>query len=339
MAWPGAPASPSWRRRWARAANSLVRSGNRSRGIAPSAKASIWPGSRMRRMSDLAEPGPVMLPRPARRHGAPEHGMQRALYPDRGVDVQQDRADQDERAHGLPPGGEANHPDWEVKREIDAPDDEAGQQQAEQAGADHEEQQLLSCVVAPDFREMLFAIVHHVLQLPQPLPIGGLHAVVAPNGRREQQEHDHHEQSDERVQDPRPGAAAEQIAEPEQGRMKQREPRQRREQEREGNQPVIGALAGAVAPRSRAAFVVAHGRLSAPALGGAVRCCAASRACRAAASSRSSTSLRPTRTKWKKPASAVNAMAASAIGLEAPFQSPTSKLRCGSGASPAYSCG
>src|ERR1700694_707248 len=159
MAWPGAPRAPSSRRRWARAANTLVRSGKRSRGIAPSAKASIWPGSRMRRMSDLAEPGPVMLPRPARRHGAPEHGMQRALHPDRGVDVHQDRADQHERAHGVHQGGEANHADWEVEREIGAPDDEAGQQQAEQACDDHEEQELLSCVVAADLREMLFAIV------------------------------------------------------------------------------------------------------------------------------------------------------------------------------------
>src|SRR5881227_4009057 len=100
----------------------LVRSGNRSRGIAPSAKASIWPGSRMRRMADLAEPGPMMLPRPARCHGAPEHGVQRALHPDRGVDVQQDRADQHERAHGVYQGGEANHADREVEREIDAPD-------------------------------------------------------------------------------------------------------------------------------------------------------------------------------------------------------------------------
>src|ERR1700726_3231394 len=168
MAWPGAPAPPSWRRRWARAANSLVRSGSRSRGIAPSAKASIWPGSRMRRMSDLAEPGPVMLPRPARRHGAPEHGMQRALHPDRGVDVQQDRADQHERAHGVHQGGEANHADREVEREIGAPDDQARQQQADQAGADHEEQELLSGVVAADFRQMLLAIIHHVFPLPQP---------------------------------------------------------------------------------------------------------------------------------------------------------------------------
>src|ERR1700687_4146689 len=197
MAWPSAPVSPSWRRRWARAANSLVRSGNRSRGIAPSAKASIWPGSRMRRMSDLAEPGPVMLPRPARRHGAPEHGMQRALHPDRGVDVHQDRADQNERAHGVHQGGEANHADWEVEREIGAPDDEAGQQQAEKAGAARKERQLLPAVVAADLRHQLFAVVQLLFQLSQPLPIGGLHAVVAPNGRSEQQEPDHHEQSDE----------------------------------------------------------------------------------------------------------------------------------------------
>src|SRR5205814_6180128 len=94
MAWPGAPGAPCWRKRRALAANTVVRSGNRSRGIAPSAKASIWPGSRMRRMGDLAEPGPMMLPRPARCHGAPEHGVQRALHPDRGVDVQQDRSEE-----------------------------------------------------------------------------------------------------------------------------------------------------------------------------------------------------------------------------------------------------
>src|SRR3981081_3517158 len=179
MAWPGAPLAPSCRRRWARAANSLVRSGNRSRGIAPSAKASIWPGSRMRRMSDLAEPGAVMLPRPARCHGAPEHGVQRALHPDRGVDVQQDRADQSERAHGVHQGGEANHADWEVDREIGAPDDETGQQQADQAGADQEEQELLSRVVAADLRKTLFAIVHHVFLVLQPFPVRPLHAVVA----------------------------------------------------------------------------------------------------------------------------------------------------------------
>src|ERR1700730_8098401 len=156
MAWPGAPLAPSWRRRWARAANSLVRSGNRSRGIAPSANASISPSSRMRRMCDLAVPGPMMLPRPALCHGAPKHGVQRALHPDRRVNVQQDGANQPERAHGVHHGGEANHADREVEREIGAPDDEAGQQQADQAGADQEEEELLSRVVAANLRETLF---------------------------------------------------------------------------------------------------------------------------------------------------------------------------------------
>src|SRR5205823_9869293 len=128
--------------------------------------------------------------------------------------------------------------------------------------------------------------------------------------------YDQHEQSEERVQDPGPRAAAEQIPEPEEGGMKQREPRQRREHEPEGDQPVIGALAGAVAHQGRAAFGIAHGRLSGlrvsgaePGRCGALRCGAPSRACRPAASSRSSISLRPTRTKWKKPASTVKAKA------------------------------
>src|SRR5437016_2547431 len=124
MAWPGAPASASCLRRCARAEKTHVRSGSRIRGIARPAEASIWPGSRMRGMSDLAEPGPMMLPRPPGRHGAPEHGMDRALHPDRSVDVDQNRADQHERAHRVQQRGEANQSNCEVEGEIRAPDDE-----------------------------------------------------------------------------------------------------------------------------------------------------------------------------------------------------------------------
>src|SRR5437763_1800393 len=157
MAWPGAPASASCLRRCARAENTDVRSGNRIRGIARPAEASIWPGSRMRGMSDLAEPGPMMLPGPARCHGASEHGMDRALHPDRGVNVDQDRADQHERAHRVQQRGEANQSDYEVGGEIRAPDDEPRQQQSRQAGDDHEEQELLAGVVATDLAARLLA--------------------------------------------------------------------------------------------------------------------------------------------------------------------------------------
>src|SRR5437773_9860527 len=113
MAWPGAPASASCLRRRARAENTDARSGSRIRGIARPAEASIWPGSRMRGMSDLAEPGPMMLPRPAGRHGGPEHGMERALHPDRGVNVDQDRADQHQGAYRAQQAGEARPDDGE----------------------------------------------------------------------------------------------------------------------------------------------------------------------------------------------------------------------------------
>src|SRR5204862_6975016 len=129
----------------------------------------------------------------------------------------------------------------------------------------------------------------------------------------ERQEHDQHEQSDERVQDPGPGATAEQFAEPEEGGMKQREPRQRREHEPEGDQPVIGALSGAVTRQGRAAFAIAHGRFSggcAPERCEALRCGAAARACGVAASSRISISLIPTRSEWKRLVSVVTSIAA-----------------------------
>src|SRR5580700_6954115 len=340
MACPMAPGALRARSRAARAANGAVRSGSRIRAIDRSAKASIWPGSRMRGMNDLAKPGPMMLPCPARCHGSPDHGVDGALDPDSRIDVNQNRADQYERAHRVHQRREPDHADREIEREIRAPYDNAGQHQAGQAQDDHEEQELLPGVIASHFRQALLAIVDHVAPLPQPLPVGSLQTVVIPHGRGEKHEHQRHDNPDEGVQDARPRTTAEQAAEPEQRRMKQREPRERGQHEGEREQPVIGAYPRGVANDGVAVFGIAHGRLSAaPAPGGGLRGCALSRAWRAAASSRSSTSFGPTRTKWKKPASAVSPITTSASGLVLPFHNLTNVLMCGSAASPAYSCG
>src|SRR6266850_7244109 len=106
MECPTACLSLSWRKRCARLEKTSARSGRRIRGIARCAKASIWAGSRMRCMTALAEPGPVMLPGPARRHRTPGHRLHRALDPDAGIDMHDDGADQNERAHRVHDGSE-----------------------------------------------------------------------------------------------------------------------------------------------------------------------------------------------------------------------------------------
>src|SRR5690242_793375 len=102
------------------------------------------------------------------------------------------------------------------------------------------------------------------------------------------------------MEDTRPWAAAEEVAEPEKRRMEQGQAGERREHEADCVQPVVGAYTGAVTQQRVPAAKIVHVRISGLRL--------ASRLARAASSSRSSTSLRPTRTKWKKPASALSAI-------------------------------
>src|ERR1700683_476140 len=112
MAW----FSLSARRRAARLEKTLAGSGSRMRGIARSAKDSIWAGSRTRCTGhDLAKPGPMMLPGPPRCHPASSHRLDRSLHPDCRVDVDDDRADEHKRTHGVHDGCQTYDGDREIE--------------------------------------------------------------------------------------------------------------------------------------------------------------------------------------------------------------------------------
>jgi hypothetical protein len=104
--------------------------------------------------------------------------------------------------------------------EVLPPYHDARQQQAGETNDDRKVQKLLAAVVAADFRQVLFAVIDHILDLAQPYPVSLLKQVVAPELHAKQGKGGHHEAADEGMQDPRPGAAAEQSGQPKQRRMK-----------------------------------------------------------------------------------------------------------------------
>src|SRR2546426_204213 len=98
------------------------------------------------------------------------------------------------------------------------------------------------------------------------------------------------------MQDARPGSAAEQTSQPEQRRMKHRHPRQGGEHESNGDDPVIGALAGTVALDDVATLgITCHVRFSAAGGEGRGGAGGGAGGRAAAASSLAVVSLRPTR--------------------------------------------
>src|ERR1700730_2035884 len=195
---------------------------------------------------DLAEPCPMVLPRPTRRHPAARHGSYRSFHPDAGIDVDDDRGDQDEREKSVQQSPGPDHTDGKERREQDPPNQDAGEQQADQADHQGEEQQLLSGVVASDVRQIFLVISDHILDFTQPDPVARLHEIVAPEVHAEQIERRNHDAPNERMQDSRPGSAAEQIGQPKERGMKQREPGQREQHEADRDDPVVDARAGGI---------------------------------------------------------------------------------------------
>src|SRR5579871_2272766 len=198
-------------------------------------------------LGDLAEPSTVVLPGPAGRYPTAGHRAYRSLDPEGGVDVDDDRANEHERTEGVQQRGEADQVDGKEYRKIAAPDHDAGKQQTDQAEHDDEEQQLLPRVVTPHLGEVLLAIFHHIANFPDPDPVARLHGVVAMHGRPEKDECGNHEYPDERVQDSRPGSAAEQVRQPKERRVKQRKSRQCEQNEADRNDPVVDARGCGVA--------------------------------------------------------------------------------------------
>src|ERR1700691_4648463 len=181
---------PRSRRRRARRANTVARAGNRTRGMDRCARVSISPGSRMRcamigatlplldAPGHLAEPGAVMFPGPPGRDPATRHCANRPFDPDPCVDVHDDRADEYKAEERMRQRTEAYQIDGEIAGEVLAPDEDAGQQQARKAHDDGKEQDLLTAIVAADFRQVLLAIIHDVADLAQPYPVAPLQQVV-----------------------------------------------------------------------------------------------------------------------------------------------------------------
>src|SRR6202167_2967179 len=211
---------PRSRRRRARRANTVARAGNRTLGMDGCARDSISPGSRMRcamigatlplldAPGHLAKPGSVMLPGPARRDPATRHRANRPFDPDACVDVHDDRTDEYKAEKRMRQRTEAYQVDGEMAGEILAPDDNAGQQQAREAHDDGKKQDLLTAIVAADFRQVLLAVIHHVADPAQPYPVAPLQHVVAPQFHAQQQERGDHEAADEGMQESRPRGGA-----------------------------------------------------------------------------------------------------------------------------------
>ncbi|MNE49897.1 hypothetical protein D3C80_1444470 [compost metagenome] len=187
-----------------------------------------------------------------------QHGADRALDPDAGVDVDDDAQHQHERRQRMQQGCQANRADAEVTAEIGAPDHHAADQQDQHAQQQRPEQQLLPGVVLADRRYALLFVAHHPVDAFEPQAIVGDKVVRPPETQHQAKKEHEHQHAHERMQYARPGPATEQMAEPVQRRVKQRQPRQRGHDEEDRHQPVVGPLVGVVAQDR---FVV-HGRSS-----------------------------------------------------------------------------
>ncbi|KAG1262217.1 hypothetical protein G6F65_014721 [Rhizopus arrhizus] len=156
-------------------------------------------------------------------------------------------------------GRHPHHPDGEVEREELAPDHDAAGKQPQHAQHQHVEQQLLASVVLADFGQLFFAVLDHVVQLLKPLAVGFRHYVVPPHVAGKHDEAGEHHHPDEGVQDTRPRAAAKQVGQPVHRRVEQRQSGQRQQDERKGNDPVVGALARRIALDPAVTVVFTHG--------------------------------------------------------------------------------
>ncbi|MNH13053.1 hypothetical protein D3C79_726130 [compost metagenome] len=188
-----------------------------------------------------------------------QHGADRALDPDAGVDVHDDAENQHERRQGVEQRGQANDLDAEQMAEVCAPDHHAADQQNQHAHQQGPEQQLLPGVVLADRWHTLLLVEHHPVHAAQPQAVVGSDEVGPPETQHQAEEEHEHRHPDEGVQDACPRPTAEQVAEPEQRRMEQRQPRQASQDEQDRDDPVVAALVGVVAQDG---FVVVHGRCS-----------------------------------------------------------------------------
>src|SRR5580765_1256071 len=106
-------------------------------------------------LDDLVVPARVVAARPRVADRAPRHGLDRALDPDRRIDVDRDGGDEYEAAERVQQRGHADDVDVEEVAEVRAPHDDAGQQQADHAGQQRPEQHLLPGVVAADLGQAI----------------------------------------------------------------------------------------------------------------------------------------------------------------------------------------
>ncbi|MNO98570.1 hypothetical protein D3C76_903180 [compost metagenome] len=201
----------------------------------------------------------MVLARPGAADPAMQHGADRALDPDTGVDVHDDAEDQHEACQCMGKRRYAYRANIEVMAEIRAPDHHTADQQHQHAHQQRPEQQLLPCVVLANRRHAVFPVDHHPVNAAQPQAVVGGDEIGAPEAHHQAKEEHEHRHAHERVQDACPGPAAEQVAEPEQRRVEQRQPGKPGQEEQDGDDPVVGPFVGVVAQDG---FVVVHGRCS-----------------------------------------------------------------------------
>ncbi|MOA09058.1 hypothetical protein D3C78_1288650 [compost metagenome] len=240
----------------------------------------------------------MVLFRPGATDPTMQHRADRALDPDPGVDVHNDAQHQHESGQRVQQSRQADRTDTEVLAEPGPPDHDATEQQHQHAQQQGPEQQLLPGVVLADRWHALLFVAHHPVDTPEPQTIIGDKEIRPPEAQYQKEKEYEHQHTDKRVQDARPRPATEQMAEPEQRRVKQRQPRQRGHDEQDRHQPVVAALVGVVAQDG----FVFHGRSSPcpPGLCGSYTCTAGSTTCTlvsaALGCSSSSTRFGPTRT-------------------------------------------
>ena len=178
-------------------------------------------------------------------HRAIDHGAQRAAGPDRCVDVQDDQAEQRKRRDRMQHDAGAH--DFHRQVPPGTPHQHARQREAQHGGNQQPEQQLLAAVVLVLLGHHMVLFGHQFRRFLEPLAVAGANDVEPPEADHHQHERQRHHHPYIGMENARPGSAAKQLHQRIEGRVEERQARQRQQHEGDCHQPVVGALAGGVA--------------------------------------------------------------------------------------------
>ena len=158
------------------------------------------------------------------------------------IDVKDDQGDHHCCRYRMNDRSEADHRNREQEREIGAPDNDAGQDEQQHAGHQQPEQELLTAVELARFRHVPVITIHHFADMAQPFPVGRRQDIQLPVIEKHDCRRNSHHHPDEGMEDACPDAAAKQLAQREEGGMKEHEAGQCQQDESYCCQPVVGPL-------------------------------------------------------------------------------------------------